>query len=40
MQSDCRSLIAARKWKFEPGMRDGKPVPVSIMIELSCTLKK
>src|SRR5262245_10473639 len=36
---DEEAIKAARQWKFEPGMRDGKPVPVVISIELAFTLK-
>jgi outer membrane biosynthesis protein TonB len=30
---------AAREWKFEPGKKDGKPVPVQVTLELTFTLK-
>lgn len=31
---------AARQWTFKPGTKDGKPVPVSVTLELTFTLKK
>lgn len=34
-----QSILAIRQWRFTPGMRDGQPVPVTILIELSFTLK-
>lgn len=34
-----QSIRAIRQWRFKPGMRDGQPVPVTILIELSFTLK-
>ena len=36
---DEQAVIAARKWKFKPGMRQGQPVPVIITIELTFTLR-
>jgi hypothetical protein len=26
-------------WKFKPGMRDGKPIPVLVTVELTFTLR-
>jgi TonB family protein len=37
---DQAAIDAARQWKFKPGRKDGKPVPVQITIELTFTLKK
>jgi protein TonB len=35
---DREALAAAKKWRFTPGTRDGRPVPVLVMIELAFTL--
>jgi periplasmic protein TonB len=35
-----QSILAIRRWRFKPGMRDGHPVPVTVLIELSFTLKE
>jgi hypothetical protein len=32
-------MTALRQWRFEPGLRDGKPVPVRLEIELTFTAK-
>jgi TonB family protein len=37
---DQEAIKAARAWRFEPGRRDGNPVPVRVTIELKFTLKK
>ena len=37
---DDEAVKAARQWKFEPGTKDGKPVPTEVTIELRFTLKK
>jgi TonB family protein len=37
---DEEAIKAARQWKFEPGTKGGKPVPVQVTIELTFTLKK
>lgn len=34
-----QSILAIRRWRFKPGMRDGQPVPVTVLIEMSFTLK-
>jgi TonB family protein len=36
---DEQAIKAARQWRFTPGTRDGKPVPVSVTIELVFTLR-
>ena len=36
---DESALATASKWTFTPGMRDGQPVPVRIIIELAFDLK-
>jgi hypothetical protein len=30
---------AAKEWKFKPGVKDGKPVAVQVMIEMRFSLK-
>jgi TonB family protein len=37
---DQAALDAATQWKFKPGQKDGKPVAVAIVLELTFTLKK
>ena len=37
---DAEAIRAAKRWQFEPGKKDGKPVPVVVAIELTFTLKK
>jgi TonB family protein len=36
---DQAAVAAAEQWKFRPGMKDGKPVPVRVTLELTFTLK-
>lgn len=36
---DDEAVKAAREWKFEPGKKDGKAVPVQVTLELTFTLK-
>jgi len=36
---DIEALNTARQWQFEPGTKDGRPVPVVVRIELTFTLK-
>jgi TonB family protein len=36
---DIQALNAARQWQFEAGTKDGSPVPVLVIIELTFTLK-
>ena len=37
---DQAAIDATRQWKFKPGQKDGKPVPVVITLEMTFTLKK
>jgi len=36
---DQEAIKAAKQWRFEPGTKDGKPVPVLITLELTFTLR-
>lgn len=36
---DQQAINAAKEWKFKPGTKDGKPVPVEITLEMTFTLK-
>ena len=36
---DREALKTARQWRFEPGMKDDKPVPVQVTITMTFTLK-
>jgi TonB family protein len=35
---DDEAVKAAKQWRFQPGTRDGVPVPVAVTIELTFTL--
>lgn len=37
---DKQAVAALRQWRFEPGLKDGKPVPVRVTVEMRFTLKK
>lgn len=37
---DQQAINAARQWKFKPGTREGKPVPVEVTIEMTFTLRR
>ena len=37
---DTMAEDALRQWRFKPGMREGKAVPVRITVEMAFTLKK
>jgi TonB family protein len=37
---DREAEKAAKQWRFKPGTKDGKPVPVEVTLELTFTLKK
>lgn len=36
---DQQAIEAVRQWRFTPGLRDGKPVPVLVGIEVKFTIK-
>jgi TonB family protein len=36
---DDQALSTVREWRFTPGIREGKPVPVVVTVELTFTLK-
>jgi TonB family protein len=36
---DEQAVKAMRQWLFEPGKKDGKPVPVRVDVEMTFTLK-
>jgi TonB family protein len=36
---DIQALNAARQWQFEPGTKDGSPVPVIVVLELTFTMR-
>lgn len=36
---DDEAVKAVKQWQFEPGTKEGKPVPVQVTIELTFTLK-
>ena len=38
MGLDQKAIEAVRKWKFEPAMKDGKPVAVQISVEVNFRL--
>jgi TonB family protein len=37
---DEEAIRAAKLWRFAPGTKDGKPVPVEVTLELTFTLRK
>ena len=37
---DTQAVAALRQWRFEPGQKDGKPVPVRVTVEMIFTLRK
>lgn len=36
---DEQAVKAVKQWRFKPGTKDGKPVPVRVSIEMTFTLK-
>ena len=36
---DEEAVKAAKQWTFEPGTKDGKPVPVLVTLEMAFTLR-
>jgi len=36
---DEKAVDAVRKWRFKPAMKDGKPVPTKVPIEVTFRLK-
>jgi TonB family protein len=36
---DAEAIKAAKRWRFTPGTKDGKPVPVAVTLELTFTLR-
>ena len=36
---DKQAVAALSQWRFEPGRKDGKPVPVRVTVEMQFTLK-
>jgi protein TonB len=37
---DDEAVKAMKKWRFKPGTKDGKPVAVTITVEMSFSLRK
>jgi len=37
---DDEAIKALRRWRFEPGMRDGSPVSVLVTIQMTFTLRE
>ena len=36
---DAEAVKAARQWRFKPGTKDGKPVPVETHVEMTFALR-
>jgi periplasmic protein TonB len=36
---DEQAIAAARQWRFVPGTKDGKPVPVQVSLEMTFSLR-
>jgi TonB family protein len=37
---DKQAVVALGQWRFEPGLKNGKPVPVRVTVEMRFTLRK
>jgi TonB family protein len=37
---DGQAVASVRDWKFQPGTKDGKPVPVRVSVEVKFTLAR
>ena len=37
---DRQAVAALSQWRFEPGRKDGRPVPVRVTVEMRFTLRK
>jgi protein TonB len=37
---DDEAIKALKKWRFKPGTKDGKPVAVTVSVEMSFTLRR
>ena len=36
---DQEAIKAVKQWRFEPGIKDGKPVPVRVALEMTFSLR-
>jgi TonB family protein len=36
---DAQAIVAVRQWRFAPGQRDGRPVPVLVQIAIPFSLR-
>jgi TonB family protein len=36
---DDEAIAAVKQWRFEPGKKDGKPIPVRITLEMTFSLR-
>jgi TonB family protein len=36
---DQQAIAALKQWRFAPGQRDGRPVPVMVQVEMNFSLK-
>jgi TonB family protein len=37
---DKEAVAALSRWRFEPGLKDGKPAAVRVTVEMSFTLRE
>jgi periplasmic protein TonB len=35
---DEKAIEAVRQWKFKPGMKDGKPIAVQVLVDVNFRL--